>query len=305
VPLAEVEVDVHRVGDRLAAGDGGRHEVPVVAGESRVHLDRALEVELVRVHPHPRVVAAEAAGVDAQEDVLGLGILAVDVVAVAGGDRRDPQLAGDLQGRVGHLPLHLEAVVLDLDEVAVAERPLEPAGDLPGLGQRLALLAGGADERPAELARQTAGKADEPLTILLEQFAVDPRLEVEALEVGLRRQLEEVREAGPVAGQEREVVARVLLAAGILLEAAARGDVGLVADDRVDARGLGGLVELERPVEVAVVGDRQGVHAQFHRPRHQPVDRAGAVEQAVVAVAVEVDEGGRAHPWASRGRARL
>ena len=101
------------------------------------------------------------------------------------------------------------------------------------------------------------------------------------------------------------MVARIPLVAGILLKSAARGDVGLVADDRVDLRRLGGLVELQRPVKVAVVGDRKGVHPQFDRACHQPVDGTSPVEEAVVAVAVEVGERLRAHPWASREKASV
>ena len=222
-------------------------------------------------------------------------------MAVAGGDRRDAEFAGEIQGRLGNLPLHGEAVVLNLDEIPVAEGLLEPSGNFAGFGERLRLPRSGADERPGEFTRQAAGEADNPFAELLEQFAVDPWLKVEALEVGLRGQLEEVGEAGAIPGQKREVVARILLATGILLEAAAGGDVGLVADDRIDPGRLCLGVKLECPVQVAVVGDRQGIHPQLGRAGHEPVDGAGSVEQAVVAVAVEVGEGERAHPWASQG----
>ena len=39
-----------------------------------------------------------------------------------------------------------------------------------------------------------------------------------------------------------------------------------------------------------MVGERQGLHAQFRRAIHQPVDAAGSVEQAVVAMDMEMDE---------------
>ena len=75
-------------------------------------------------------------------------------------------------------------------------------------------------------------------------------------------------------------------ATSILVEAARRGDVGLDAHDRVDAQVLGRLVELQGPVQVAVVGQGQGVHAQLFGPLQQAGDLSGAVEQAVVAMAV-------------------
>jgi len=152
VTLAEVELDRDRVGDLLAAGHCPGDQRPVETHESPVHLLGALEVELARIHPHPRGVVAEPASVDAQENVLGLGVFPIDVVAVAGGDRRNAELAGDLQSRLRHLPLHLQAVVLNLDEVAVAEGHAEPARDLPGLGQRGLLIPRRADQRPGKLA---------------------------------------------------------------------------------------------------------------------------------------------------------
>ena len=49
-------------------------------------------------------------------------------------------------------------------------------------------------------------------------------------------------------------------------------------------------VELDGPVQVAVVGDGHGVHARALDVLDQLRDAAGAVEQAVVRVAVQVNE---------------
>ncbi len=56
--------------------------------------------------------------------------------------------------------------------------------------------------------------------------------------------------------------------------------VCLGAEDRLDPRllGLGG--EIDCPEEVAMVGDRHGIHPEILDPRHQSVDPVGAVEQA-------------------------
>ena len=51
------------------------------------------------------------------------------------------------------------------------------------------------------------------------------------------------------------------------------------------------LIELERPVQIAVIGERQGIHPQLFGPIDQLLDRAGAVEQAVMAVAMQMYEG--------------
>ena len=79
------------------------------------------------------------------------------------------------------------------------------------------------------------------------------------------------------------------------MEAAAGGDVGLEPEDRIDAQFLGRLIELQRPVQIAVIGQRQGGHPQGLRPFEQSADRAGPVQQAVVAMAMQMGEGKRAH----------
>ena len=97
-------------------------------------------------------------------------------------------------------------------------------------------------------------------------------------------------EPGGVAGQQRQVEAGIAAAAGLALGALAGGDVGLVAEDRIEA-GCGAFaVELDGAVQVAVIGQGQGVHAQFLGVRDQLGDAAGAVEQAVMAVAVQMNE---------------
>ena len=59
---------------------------------------------------------------------------------------------------------------------------------------------------------------------------------------------------------------------------------------------FGGVVELDRAEEVAVVGHGDGGHLLFGDDIHQLADLAGAVEEGVVGVAVEVDEGFVGHP---------
>ena len=85
-------------------------------------------------------------------------------------------------------------------------------------------------------------------------------------------------------------------AAGVpFLEAGAGGDVDLAADDRLDAGGHRLLVELDGAEHVAVVGDRQGRHAAFLGALDQVADLDGAVEEAVLAVQMEMDEIGVFH----------
>ena len=152
VPLAQFQVDVDAVGDLLRPLEGLG-----VSSEDRVHLLGTAEVEFVGLHPHAVSVGAELARVDAQQDVLGLGVFAEHVMDVAGGHQRQAHAVGQLDRAFHGDPLLLDAVVLDLDEVAVAENFVVPGGRLAGL-----LHAGRVAHQQAavQLAGDAAAQAD-------------------------------------------------------------------------------------------------------------------------------------------------
>ena len=76
----------------------------------------------------------------------------------------------------------------------------------------------------------------------------------------------------------------------LLLGAAVVGDVDLAADDRLDPGSLGRLEELHRPRHRPVVGERDGRHLELGGPGDEVGNPAGAVEDRVLGVDVEVDE---------------
>ena len=98
-------------------------------------------------------------------------------------------------------------------------------------------------------------------------------------------------EAGLVLRQQRQMETGFLAAGRLTLGQLAGCDVSLVTDDRVQSAGRALAVELDRPVQVAVVGQGDGVHALVFGVLDQLGDAVGAVEQAVMAVAVQVNEG--------------
>ena len=87
-----------------------------------------------------------------------------------------------------------------------------------------------------------------------------------------------------------------------LLEAAAGGDIGFVAEDWVDAGVFASLVELEGAVKVAVVGEGQGLQAQPGRLLGQLLGVGGPVQEAEVGVAVQLGVGHGARPPFAGGR---
>ena len=108
-----------------------------------------------------------------------------------------------------------------------------------------------------------------------------------------------------ILGEEDEVVVAIGLGFGLVI---ALGDVHFAADDGVDVFGFGGVVELDGSEEVAVVGHGDGGHFQVGGDVHHLGDFAGSIEEGVIGVAVEMDEGRVSHrglpdsAWGRRGR---
>ena len=126
-----------------------------------------LDVVAVAVEREPlaRAVAGRdvhrAAGVDAEQVLLGRRVLLVDVVGVVGGEQRDPEVLGQPQQAVADPVLDGEAVVHQLEEVVVpAEDVLEVGGRLAG---RVVVAVAQVD---LDLARRAAGGADHALAVL-------------------------------------------------------------------------------------------------------------------------------------------
>ena len=204
--FAELDVDVDGVGNLLGPRDG-----VFQALEVRVHLFAAAKIKLIVLHLHPRRIGAEASGVDAQHDVLCLGVGLIDVVAIAGRDDRQPHFVGDVDGPLQLLPLDVQAVVHDLHEVPVAEDAGEPRGDLAGVAFDVGGVGAPHDDA-AEFAADATRQADDAFAVRLEDLFVDPRLEVEPFERRGAGELDEVGEAGPIFREQREVIRRVFAA---------------------------------------------------------------------------------------------
>ncbi len=135
-----------------------------------------------------------------------------------------------------------QTVVLQFDkEVVAAEDVLEAGGQL---GRLLGLFV---EEGLEHDAAEAAGGGDDAVVVGLEELPVETGLVEVALEVGPRRQLEQVLVALVGLGQQRQVVVELLaplaVASGVVDAPAANGalgaalgrHVGLDADDGVDA----------------------------------------------------------------------
>ena len=276
---AEVEAHVAALRDLHGGGAG----LGVVL-EALVHLLAGLEVELVAAVAHAVLVVEVALRLDAEQGVVRVRVLVTQVVDVVGGDGAEVCLLREHGEPRQQLALLGQSRVLQLDEDVLGAEQVRQAADL-GHGALVVAVLEHRRDAPAH----AAGERDEALAVLGEQLPIGARLVVVALQVGARAQLDQVLVARLVAGQQREV--------GVaLLHAGPRATVGrhvqLEADDRPDALVPGGAVELDGAAQRAVVGERHGGHAQLPGPPHELADTAGAVQQRVLAVHVEMDEVG-------------
>ena len=164
------------------------------------------------------------------------------------------------------------------------------------MGARLLLAL--LDDPLAEARLEAARERDHALRVALQQLHVDVCLAAaKALQIAERGELDQVPEAGAVAGQQRQVVA---LVAHLLALVAVVHEVGLEAQDRLHAVLAARLVELDRAVQDAVVGEPQRGHAELGGAGRELLDLAGAVEQRILGMDVQMDGAGRAHGRQSR-----
>ncbi len=210
---------------------------------------------------------------------MGARIGVAEVMDVA---RRDHGQAAPLgQGdELGVDPLlHLQVRVLQLHVDAVAAEDLLEPVEL-----RLRVVAPVLLERLAHAAREAARERDQARAVPLEQLPVDARLVVVALEVAERGELDQVPVALVRLGEERE------MRLALLLDVAVVRDVDLAAQHGLDSLVARGLVEVDGARERAVVGERDRRHLELGGALGEVRNPAGAVEDRVLGMDVEMNE---------------
>ena len=289
--LHRVQLEVAALGDLHGAGKQGG----VVREEAR-HLVGALDEELVGVELEAILVVNLGAGLDAEHHVVGVRVFAAQVMGIVGGDEGDVEVFFQAEEIVVDLAFGFEALVLDFEiEVAAAEDVLVLKRDALGflIGRLRVVLVFLIQEKFAKLAGEAAGRADEALGVAGEEALGDARLAIEAVQRGLGGDANQVLIALFVFGEDEEVVVLVFgvgrnLGAMVL----ALRHVELAAENGADAALLGGVEEVDRAEDVAVVGHGHGLLAQGGDAVHELGEVACAVEEGVLGVQMEVGEFG-------------
>ena len=149
-----------------------------------------------------------------------------EVVRVVGRHDRIRQFAGNADELLVERIFFGHPVAHDLDVKAVAENL--PEHLRVALGGRVVVL----EQRRRDHRRHAARQHDQTLVVLREQIHIDARLVVVAVEETARDQRGEVLVADVARGEQRDV----RFVADGTVEPAPRGNIGLAADDRRDAR---------------------------------------------------------------------
>ncbi len=195
---------------------------------------------------------------DAEEDFVGSRIFVLDIVRVVGGDEGDVEVFFEAEHGLGDGLVGLEVVILNFEEeVAAAEHGFELASGF--LGEVVVAL----HDVLRDFSSETAGEADEAFGVFGEEVLADAGFFVEAVEGGLGGEADEVAVACFVFGEDEKVVV-LGVGVGVLAEVGLFfADVELAAEDGLEALLVHGVEEVDRAVDVAVVGDGGGGLADF------------------------------------------
>ena len=151
------------------------------------------------------------AGLDTEQDLVRVGVVAMEIMAIVGGDQREADLAADLAQALVERPVQL--VVLQFEIEAPGEGPRVPFGRLAAL-----VDAVGA-QRPRDFAGQASGEHNQALGHFGENLLVDARLVVEPFFVGRGQQAAEIAVADAVLREQdqMEVAAAVEIVAALAI----------------------------------------------------------------------------------------
>ena len=184
----------------------------------------------------------------------------------------------------------LRLVEHHLQIIVVPEDFLVPFDDLVYLGHVPR------QNRAGNFARHAGGTADQALVVFLQDLVAHAGAVVHAFDMGRGHDLHEVLVALVVLRQEDEVIIPLLLHPVV-----AFGDIDFAPDDRLHGRVLlRELEELLHAVHVPVVRDREAGHSQFLGPIEQVVDGRLTVQDGILGMYVQMDEGHGAFSWKNK-----
>ena len=248
--------------------------------EECFHLVLGLDVELIIFEPDAVLIMYVGLRLDAHQDVLRCRILAPYVVSIIRRNKRNADIRRQPLEPGNNGLVLFEMVILYLKEEIVLAEYVEEL-------QRLAFcsLIVPVQEHPLRVAGKAARQADEAFAVLPQEVLVDPRPEVEAVNITLRDDLDQVAVTLLGLGKQYEV-ARVAVLARFLVVHRPRSRIHLAADDWLDARLFAGFIEIDHTEHGAMISNGARIHPEPLHIFRQLGDPAHPVEQAVFSMDV-------------------
>ena len=254
--------------------------------EERFHFVGRAQIKLLRLIAQPLGVIERGLCANADQHVVRVRMALLEVMNVVGGNQFQAELRCPSNQMAINLGLLGQRMVLEFEvKIFGAERLFEPVNCIPGFRQIILL------DQIGDFAGQTAGQRDQALLVPSQKFFVDARLIVEPFQMRGRDELDEIFVTHLIFGEQQEMVIHITASAGrFLFPAVARRHIDFAADDWLDAFIAGGLIEINRTVEHSVVGKRERGELQIMGLLHQPVQTAGAIQQRILRMQMEVDK---------------
>ena len=212
-------------------------------------------------------------------------IIAPQIVRIVGRDQRQAGLVRQPVELWRELFILIEVVVLNFEKKVVAAENIRVRMRQT---TRVFILVG--ENRLRNVPAQAGRKTDQALGMLGQQIQVDARLVIEALKVRGRDELDEIAVALLRLAQQHQMVVAILIGARLV---ALLRNIDLAADHGMNASRLAGVIEFHRPKEIAVIGHCHGRHFLLGDDLHQLGDCAGPIQQRIIRVAMQVNEGHR------------
>ncbi len=273
--LAEDERQIAALRDLDRVAHGARQ-----VGEQRLHLRLRLEVLLAAEAADAARVRQHLAFGDADPGLVRLVVVRGQELDRMRRDDRQPQRIRELHGRGDMRLVVRQAGALQLQIEALRKDRVDAPRD------RLGPRQVAAQQRLPDRAVLGPGQHDQPLVQLDQPRPLQPGLAaLRVVQPAARQQLAEVVVALAVLRQHDDPARRALADVGL------EPEVG--ADDRLHAGAPRGTVELDRTEQVRQVGDRERPLPIGRGRRDRIVDPQGAVDDRILGVRAQVNEGHR------------
>ena len=281
--LRDAELNIHAaaVRDALRVVQGLRG-----VRKEAAHLFFTLDIELSAGIAHAVLVRQLFACLDTQQDIVGLRVLRIGIVAVIGGDQRNSHLpAHTEQFRIDSLLVRISVVLQFQEKIALAEN----------VQVALCGFTGTRGIPPDDLAGNFTGQAggggDDAFMEFTQKIKIHPGFIIKAFGEGAADNLHQVGIAGIVFRQQDQVIIAVLAVALLPVVTRPRRHIDLTPYDGIDTFFFCRLIKIDHAVHDAVIGNGRCRHAKRFHLAYVLGDLIGTVQKRVLGVDVKVREG--------------